>query len=58
MRTSCVHRLAVLVLIGFLAVPAYTYTKMTDDAPGSTFKSESIPAPAMASTRCTWVVLT
>ncbi len=41
MRPNDVLRLSVLVLIGFLAVPAlfgtdYTYTKITDDAPGST----------------------
>src|SRR5665213_3069519 len=40
MRTNCVPRLGVLVLIGLLGVPlfgaTYTYTKITDDAPGST----------------------
>jgi uncharacterized protein (TIGR03437 family) len=41
MRTNCVPRLGVLVLAGVCAVPAlfgtdYTYTKITDDAPGST----------------------
>src|SRR5579859_5294195 len=41
MRTNRVFRLGVLVLIGLFAVPSlfgttYTYTKITDDAPGST----------------------
>ncbi len=40
MRASSVCRLGVPVLIGLLAVPAfatdYTFTKITDDAPGST----------------------
>ena len=40
MCANCVLRLVVLVLIGLLAVPVfatdYTFTKITDDAPGST----------------------
>lgn len=41
MRTTWVPRLGVVALIGLLAVPAvfgtsYTYTNITDDAPGST----------------------
>jgi uncharacterized protein (TIGR03437 family) len=40
MRNNCVARLGVLVLLGLLAVPVfatdYTFTKITDDAPGST----------------------
>src|SRR5579872_2947346 len=40
MRVNRVFRLSFLVLIGSLVVPAfatdYTFTKITDDAPGST----------------------
>jgi uncharacterized protein (TIGR03437 family) len=50
MRTNCARRLAVLVLIGFLPVPAlfgasYTFTKITDDAPGSTLGGYSFLGP-------------
>ena len=46
MRINCVLRLGVLVLAGLCAVPAlfgtdYTYTKITDDAPGSTLGAYS-----------------
>src|SRR5579863_1646744 len=50
MQTHCVTRVGVLVLIGFLAVPTlfgttYTYTKITDDAPGSTLGLASFLGP-------------
>ncbi len=46
MRTNCLSRLGVVVLAGLCAVPAlfgtdYTYTKITDDAPGSTLGAYS-----------------
>ena len=47
MRTNCVPRLGVLVLAVLCAVPAlfgttYTYTKITDDAPGSTLGARTL----------------